>query len=226
MKNSKFGFTLAEVLITLGIIGVVAALTMPSLIQSYKERETVSKLKKFYSVINQAFLLAINENGPVDTWDYAEVNPETGFTTSNKFFEYLRPHLKLAKDCGTQSGCISNSVYMKLDGAPQQTYGKNSVYYKVILIDGSYMWMRQEYGTGTHFCDISDGGWENTCGSIWTDINGSYPPNTIGKDTFAFVILKDRIMPYKVNDCELGKAGWGCTAYILSNGNMNYLKNK
>ena len=43
----KKAFTLAEVLITLGIIGVVAAMTMPSLIQNYKERETVSKVKKF-----------------------------------------------------------------------------------------------------------------------------------------------------------------------------------
>lgn len=97
----KKGFTLAEVLITLGIIGVVAALTMPSLIQSYKERETVSRVKKFYSMINQALLLAINENGPVDEWDFAEIDQETGINVSNKFFEYLRPHLKITKDCGT-----------------------------------------------------------------------------------------------------------------------------
>lgn len=44
--NRKTAFTLAEVLITLGIIGVVAALTLPSLIQSYREKETVAKLKK------------------------------------------------------------------------------------------------------------------------------------------------------------------------------------
>ena len=46
---NKNAFTLAEVLITLGIIGVVAAMTMPSLIASHKEKETVSKLKKVYS---------------------------------------------------------------------------------------------------------------------------------------------------------------------------------
>lgn len=225
MKNSEFGFSLAEVLITLGIIGVVAALTMPSLIQSYKERETVARVKKFYSMINQAFLLAINENGPVDEWDFAEVDQETGINTSNKFFEYLRPYLKIAKDCGTQSGCISDATYVRLNGEAQMAYGTNKAYYKVILIDGSYMWMRQVYGTGFH-CNVFDGGYENSCGGMWIDVNGKQPPNTIGKDTFSFAILKDRIMPVKNEDCALGKDGWGCSAYILSNGNMNYLKNK
>ena len=43
-NNRKVAFTLAEVLITLGIIGVVAAMTMPSLIQNYQEKATVTKL--------------------------------------------------------------------------------------------------------------------------------------------------------------------------------------
>ena len=48
---SKSGFTLAEVLITLGVIGVVAAMTMPSLVAHYKEKQTVVALKKFYSIL-------------------------------------------------------------------------------------------------------------------------------------------------------------------------------
>ena len=46
MKRNKLAFTLAEVLITHGIIGVVAAMTMPSLITSYKKQETSGKTKK------------------------------------------------------------------------------------------------------------------------------------------------------------------------------------
>lgn len=221
----KKAFTLAEVLITLGIIGVVAAMTMPSLIQSYKERETVSRVKKFYSMINQALLLAINENGPVDEWDFAEIDQETGMNTSNKFFEYLRPHLKIAKDCGTQSGCASDAMYVKLNGSRHIAYDTNKIYYKVILVDGSYMWMRQKYGTGGH-CNAFDGGYNNSCGAIILDINGKQPPNALGKDTFVFVIQKDRIIPMKNTDCVLAKEGSGCAAYILINGNMNYLKNK
>ncbi|MDR1327933.1 MAG: type II secretion system GspH family protein, partial [Heliobacteriaceae bacterium] len=59
----KNAFTLAEVLITLGIIGIVAALTMPGLIANHKEKETVTKLRKVYSSIQQAFLKNYAEQG-------------------------------------------------------------------------------------------------------------------------------------------------------------------
>lgn len=52
------GFTLAEVLITLGIIGVVSALTMPQLIANYQKRQTIVQFKKVYSTLSQGFLRA------------------------------------------------------------------------------------------------------------------------------------------------------------------------
>lgn len=55
------GFTVAEVLITLGILGIVAAMTLPALIQSNNNKVVEARLKKFYSAINQAILMA--ENG-------------------------------------------------------------------------------------------------------------------------------------------------------------------
>ena len=61
----KAAFTLAEVLITLGIIGVVAAMTMPSLIQNYQEKATVTKLKKCYSLVSQAYVSILNDEGEV-----------------------------------------------------------------------------------------------------------------------------------------------------------------
>lgn len=62
------GFTLAEVLITLGIIGVAAALTMPALIANHKKQEVITKLKKIYSVMNQAINSSVAEYGDVETW--------------------------------------------------------------------------------------------------------------------------------------------------------------
>ena len=59
----RFAFTLAEVLITLGIIGIVAAMTLPSLVANYKEKEVITKAKKDYSIITQAFRLAQAEAG-------------------------------------------------------------------------------------------------------------------------------------------------------------------
>ncbi|MDR1326987.1 MAG: type II secretion system GspH family protein [Heliobacteriaceae bacterium] len=63
------GFTLAEVLITLGIIGVAAALTMPSLVQNYRKRVVETRLAKFYSVMNQAVKLSEVENGDKEEWE-------------------------------------------------------------------------------------------------------------------------------------------------------------
>ncbi len=67
-KPSCAAFTLAEVLITLGIIGVVAAMTLPTLIQNYRKHEVETKLAKFYSVMNQAIKLSEVENGEMSAW--------------------------------------------------------------------------------------------------------------------------------------------------------------
>lgn len=58
-KNLKVAFTLAEVLITLGIIGIVAAMTLPVLMGKYVERERITALKKTYSLLQQAFEIAV-----------------------------------------------------------------------------------------------------------------------------------------------------------------------
>ena len=68
MKNNKFAFTLAEVLITLGIIGVVAAMTLPTLIQNHQKKVTVVRLKKFYSVMSNAIRMEEAALGDYKGW--------------------------------------------------------------------------------------------------------------------------------------------------------------
>ena len=58
-QAARLGFTLAEVLITLGIIGVVAAMTMPSLITKYQKQVAVEQYKKIYSILKNAELRAV-----------------------------------------------------------------------------------------------------------------------------------------------------------------------
>lgn len=215
-------FTLAEVLITLGIIGIVAAMTLPTLIQKNNERATVTKVKKFYSVMNQALLLSIKDNGYVDEWSFLEFDTETGSNISDKFVSYLKPYLKIIKDCGKNPGCIAPNNYKELDNSPFGNYNDSKSHYKMILADGSYLWIRRGYGTE---CQSVDSWTKNVCGVIWTDINGKKQPNVIGKDVFVFFILKDRIIPHTNKDCGEGnKKGWGCAKYILQHDNMDYLK--
>lgn len=63
-KFNLKGFTLAEVLITLGVIGIVAALTLPTIMQHYKKQEATARLKKFVSTMEQAIMLSELDNGP------------------------------------------------------------------------------------------------------------------------------------------------------------------
>ena len=64
----RVAFTLAEVLITLGIIGIVAAMTIPTLISKYTEKQTVTHLIKVYTTLSNAFQMVNAEYGPISTW--------------------------------------------------------------------------------------------------------------------------------------------------------------
>ena len=126
MRNRP-AFTLAEVLITLGVIGVVAALTMPSLIAKYDKLRTVTKLKKFYSVMNQAVNKSIVQNGEVADWD---MPAETYPSTLEFYDKYLAEHLIITKkeQCNTNNLCVyfSDGTYMRLRG---RSYGLAAYFY-------------------------------------------------------------------------------------------------
>ena len=68
----RAAFTLAEVLITLGIIGVVAALTLPAVITKYQKKQTATQLKKVYTTLSQAIEHAKADYGDVSTWGLGE----------------------------------------------------------------------------------------------------------------------------------------------------------
>ena len=70
--KKRNAFTLAEVLITLGIIGVVAAMTLPTLIQKYQDKSDYTHLKKIYSQLLQATLSLEQEYGPVEGWEWTD----------------------------------------------------------------------------------------------------------------------------------------------------------
>lgn len=86
--NRKFGFTLAEILITLGVIGVVSAITMPTLIQNHKKRIVVTRLQKFYTSMNQALKLSEVQNGEIKYWDKVpnDLNANDMYDWYKKYF--------------------------------------------------------------------------------------------------------------------------------------------
>ena len=95
----KIAFTLAEVLITLGIIGVVASLTLPSVVTNYQKKRTVNKLKSTYSILCNAIQMAkVDYGDDINQWELPDGIDEKA--SSDYFSEkYLIPYLKIAKDC-------------------------------------------------------------------------------------------------------------------------------
>ena len=100
------GFTLAEVLITLGIIGIVASMTLPSLVGKYRTMIVESRLKKFYTVINQAVKMSEQKNGEFKYWG-------NSFTAYNDdsieawYQQYFGPYLKTTNRVDIKNGRLT-----------------------------------------------------------------------------------------------------------------------
>lgn len=86
------GFTLAEVLITLGIIGIVAAMTLPTIMANAKKAEASARLKKFISITNQALIFAENDYGPREDWEIGEM--ESSDSASDFLEKYIKPYVQ------------------------------------------------------------------------------------------------------------------------------------
>ena len=107
----KKGFTLAEVLITLGVIGIVAAMTIPNLVSNYQKKVFATKAKQTYSILSNALALSEIDNGAPDGWFIGEVSDSysggTQETLTHIVETYFKPYFKVAEDLGYADGHYS-----------------------------------------------------------------------------------------------------------------------
>jgi len=167
-------FTLAEVLITLGIIGVVASLTMPQIIDSYQKKITIERLKTSYSIIMQAMDRAKEDFGfDTTAWSGNEFNNEASI---NMYSLYFQPYLQTDN---VKHGQICKSYkcakkYKNLKGLDMYDHDWGHSFY---LKNGTFIHILP-YACGMHAYSTA----------IYIDINGpEHGPNILGKDTFDFV---------------------------------------
>lgn len=225
-KISKFAFTLAEVLITLAIIGVVAAITIPSVMQSTQNAETIAKVKKAYATFSLAFQKAELDNGPVVDWGWTGADSDTG---ANNALTILAPYLNLTKKCGTSTGCFPNVSYKFLNNAFDGNIDSSNIYDKNQFNDGTLMAIRV-YSADCSSIKGTSLPLSNVCASFRVDVNGSKSPNQWGYDLFLFYITKYGVFPagmYSLSNCNravTSQAGIACASWILEKGNMDYLK--
>jgi len=233
-------FTLAEVLITLGIIGTVAALTLPGLVKNYQKHVWLTSLKKFYSTFSQGMKIYATNEGDGEfsnTPLFSNVCALSDDFSKPLLDEELKKIFKTIKSCDTHtgySGSCANITYKALDGDKYASFGSGSTHsYTYVTGDSMVVSVYK-------FSDL----W-GSCGrcthearcirafDIYVDINGKKGPNVMGRDLFVFGvdvngrliggsyanIGNDCLPPYGVNYCQ----GDGCSHKIINEGwEMNY----
>ena len=225
--HKKSAFTLAEVLITLGIIGVVAALTLPTVIQNYQKQVTVTKLKKAYSMLGQVAQKSIADNGAID---FVEGDLLDEGAVKNFFNTYWLSYFK--------------GVDVFPDGKRPYRLNGNTIFYKQIsgILDGVNVFTH--YSSGRVFFNTADGityfvnimNWANkkyndkgevissdavysSRQSVYVDLNGIKPPNTFGKDVFMFYVdFSKGIVRAENGSCNKIGDSYGCTGKIINDG--------
>ena len=194
----KKGFTLAEVLITLAIIGVVAALTIPTVIANYQKKQFYTGFMKAYNVLQTAFNLSSVENGSPSAWVWEN--------NQASFMKYIGNFLKVqaickddADKCGVSEGAIDTKYLNKTPGLGDYHTVLEALPFSLSLQDGSIIFGTYLEIDGVHVTHIA------------YDVNGAKGPNIGGRDVFTFWISKQgddiKLYPLGVYDINYPFAG-------------------
>ena len=230
--NKSFAFTLAEVLITLGIIGVVAAMTLPSLIAKHQEKQWVTAFLHTYSVLNNAYRMVQNENGTFEDWADVTITDTDGKPNRSSrangaaiYNVMIKPYVQVNEaflEAGNNS-CIPEKSYQlnKEENPSFNVEMVNTHRPTVSLVSGECIVLGNDFG------------------DFFVDVNGKKKPNTLGKDQFLFsfdVIKSEVIRPGylqrgwtdQAKYCDRTSSnGWysgiSCGNWVLRNNNMDYL---
>ena len=215
----KIAFTLAEVLVTLGIIGVVSAMTVPSLMQNHQRKTYVTQLHKVYNELSQAALQYMTDKNAINL-------TEAGLIDGNAIDAFMKKYFKIVQDCNTDTADCIATDYKKMDGTSSKPFTDDEKYdFKhYILANGSL---------------ISLGAVSTYQIQIHLDINGKKGPNILGRDTFALNLFSNGVID---DDCAQAPCStdvrednfekycissttswWGCFGKILNdNWEMTY----
>ena len=211
-------------MLTLGIIGIVAAITLSVVINKIDEKITVHKLKKFYTTMDQA--IKLNE----------QKNPDNYYT-----IDHLLDAFTVKKICtGNDTSCAPKQ-YKGYNGANASWGVRDAQLTKAnyaILAGGyliRYTAKAGDAGIKSGQCDGVYGttkALSSVCGEVSVDLNGNKSPNTLGKDVFFFYITPLGLVPFGslgVTDqwatfATCTKEGNGCAAYVLMHETLDYSK--
>ena len=230
--EKKNGFTLAEVLITLGVIGVVAALTLPSVISKFQNQAYLAALKKSYSTIQNAHLRVVGEYGEPREWILFNYIADQG-TDNSKNTKIADSYAKyiVGKYCGHapmgKSSCINLEPTMSYKVLNGQNAQGNTWYASYSIYHYTYQYNLSSGATvALLFAENSGGGvfwnlWHKNIKILYIiDVNGTKKPNQVGRDIYYFMLKDDKLQPYYdgTSDCKKGDLGFTCAYDVITNG--------
>lgn len=216
-------FTLAEVLITVAVIGIIAALTIPPIINKSNEVQIVTGVKKAYANLYGGYTLLIA--------DYSDM-PSAINEHSSSVVNTIMSKMRIAKFCGyandNDSGCFPNKNYKDLSGNDMVNFSTNDNYATFLGAD-AIAYAIYPFSTSCA-SNQGDGPLYNSCALIWADVDGpKHGPAVFGRDLFSFSYTLTGVFPtgsYYNNwfgfgaDCATN--GATCTAEIIKQGAINY----
>jgi len=163
MKNRVLAFTLAEVLVTLGIIGVVSAMTIPTLMQGYQKKVYSTQLKKVYTEMSQALYKVVNDNNALNLSEAGVYNQATVQSFTSKYFNMI-------KNCGISGANCFASRYRYINN--------NSA--NLAAPTGQSCFVN---ASGAAIC--------MTTSLITIDVNAQEGPNIVGRDYYQIYLNND-----------------------------------
>jgi prepilin-type N-terminal cleavage/methylation domain-containing protein len=231
MKNClglKRGFTLAEVLIVLIIIGVLSSLIIPALISNTDKAEKFTVIKETYSILSQATNLVIQDKGG---------SLMGQFNNSDDIVNAFTKYLSVVKTCTMgnsigQGNCfLDQMTFLNGQIYPSGYWAALTPYSSGIILSNGVIINIYVGGSGvvkSLTCGVNSN--TNDCGEFVIDVNGWKGPNKIGVDIFNFIMRPNRIVPLSddidpTHPCVYppstgwngaNNQGWTCTSKVIT----------
>ena len=229
----KLGFTLAEVLITLGIVGVVASMTLPTLNNNVQKQSYEAGAKKAYNIVSNAVSMYMVDQGVDDLSETPLYNNSDGLKA------FVNSYFRVATDCGTKyssdtaASCFSKELY-SLDRSKTNDLSRDSCAQVVTVADGMAFCFENRTYKLPQKAEVTDFGHAQTGVGILrapgiivpgkidpeliklptdvtqgfplavqVDINGLSGPNVAGRDVFYMLVASNGQIVSPTKNCDV-----------------------